>query len=510
MPDPLKSLQDYLAWLEERGSLLRVRDPISPILEIPSFLRRVMYNGGPTVLFENVAGYPGWRVAGNIYQNLDTVREALGIGNLEDIGERLVGLVQSPPPVSLGEKISSLRKAKEVSSLLPRRVRSARFTKNIVEDGPLASLPLFKTWPRDGSRYITLGLVIVRDPQSGITNMGVYRVMEKSPQEGVVHWQVHKRGALAYKKALEEGRRLPIAIVLGSDPGTMLAGVAPVPYPMDKLFFAGVLRGKGVDVYELDNGIIVPANAEAVLEGYIEPGKSSPEGPFGDHWGFYDRPLEEYPVAVFERLYHRDDPVYPGTVVGLPPLEDAVIGKVIERVFLPVMKMVFPEIVDVNFPVHGVFQGLMIVSIKKRFPWHGKKVLLGLWGVGQTSLTKMIVVVDHFVDVHDLGQVMWAVTSFAHPARDIVVLDNAHTDSLDPTSIASVGAKIGIDATVKFREEAGRDPPDIVAPDERVEEKVARIAEKYGVKGGDPWRRLVREYLDTIRVWYEARGGSTP
>jgi len=487
-----------------------VRDPLSPILEIPSFLRNIMYNNGPTVLFENIKEYPDWKVAGNIFSSLNIIKEVLGVNNLEDIGERLLAPIKNPPPSSLGEKLSGIMQVRELASYFPRKTKKAEFKKNIIDKDPLSKLPLFKTWPRDGGRYITLGLVIVKDPDSGVTNMGVYRIMEKNPDKGVIHWQIHKRGALAFKKALENNQKLPIAVVLGVDPATILAGVSPVPYPMDKILFAGILRGEGLKVYELDNGITVPANAEAVLEGFIEPGDLSREGPFGDHWGFYDKPIELYPVAKFYRLYHRDNPVYPGTVVGLPPLEDSVIGKAIERIFLPIMKMVFPEIVDVNFPVHGVFQGLMIVSIRKRYPWHGKKLLMGLWGVGQTSLTKIIIVVDHFVNVHDLGQVMWAVTSFVNPSRDIVILDNIHTDALDPASkTPSSGGKIGIDATVKYREETGRDPPEIVSPDPKVEEKISRILNRHGLRGGDPWRKLVREYLNTIRVWYEAGASGT-
>ncbi len=510
MTSPLDDLRGYLAWQESRGRLLRVRDELSPILEIPAFLRHVMYQGGPTVLFENVRGHPGWRVAGNIFDSLESFRQALGVEKLEDVGRRLVSMLESPIPTGLGEKISRLLEARNMAAALPSKVRKAAFTENVVDRDPLNVIPAFKTWPSDGGRYITFGLVITRDPETGSHNMGVYRVMVKSGDKAVVHWQIHKRGAKAYQDIARQGERMPVAIVIGADPATMFTGVAPVPPPMDKLLFAGIVRGKGLRVYQLDSGLLVPANAEVVIEGYVVPGEESEEGPFGDHWGFYDRPVEKYPVLHVERIYYRDNPIFVGTIVGLPPLEDAVIGKAVERIFLPITRIVFPEIVDIDLPVHGVFQGLLIVSIRKRYPGHGKKVGMGLLGVGQTSLTKIVVVVDEFVDVHDYGQVVWAVTSFVDPARDILIVDHAHTDALDPASRApGLGSKIIIDATRKWREEAGRDPPEIVAPDPRIEEKVKSLLAKYGLRAADPWERLVKGYLAGTRGESRGRTGYT-
>jgi len=495
VPDPLQDLRGFLAWQEERGRLLRVAEELSPILEIPAFLRRIMYARGPTVLFENVKGYPGWRVAGNIYDSLETFREVLGVEMLERVGERLVEAAAGPPPLSVWDKLGRALEMRSFASYLPRKARKAAFQANVLEDAPLERIPAFKTWPKDGSRYITLGLVTLRDPDKEITNMGVYRVMIAGPDKAVVHWQIHKRGAQAYDSARRRGEKLPIAVVIGSDPGTMFTGVAPVPYPMDKLLFAGIVRGRGVEVVELPNGVLVPANAEVVLEGWVYPDKLADEGPFGDHWGFYDKPAEKYPVMDVERVYYRDSPIYVGTVVGLPPLEDAVIGKAVERVFLPLVRMIVPEVVDMNLPVYGVFQGLLIVSIRKRYPGHGKKVMQALWGIGQTSLTKTIVVVDDFVDVHDLGQVVWAVSSFVNPQRDVVVIRDAHTDALDPAAHApSLGSKLGIDATRKLPEEAGRDPPEIVAPDPEVEAKIERLLKRLGLEAPDPWKDLVEKY----------------
>ena len=506
MPDPLESLRGYLEWQEARGRLLRVHEPLSPILEIPSFLRHVMYQRGPTVLFENVVGHEEWRVAGNIFESLEGFREALGVERLEDIGERLVAQAQGPPPTSLREKLAKALEARELARYLPKRTRRAAFTRNTVEEDPLDSIPAFKTWPGDASRYITLGLVVTRDPVTGSTNMGVYRVMIVSGDRAVVHWQIHKRGAAAYQDAGRRGERLPVAVVLGGDPGTIFTGVAPVPPPMDKLLFAGIVRGRGLEVVEVDNGLLVPANAEAVLVGYVEPGVEAEEGPFGDHWGFYDKPVEKYPVMRVEKLYYRDDPVYPGTIVGLPPLEDAVIGKAVERIFLPLVRMILPEVVDYNLPVYAVFQGMMVVAIRKRYPGHGKKVGLALAGVGQTSLTKIFIVVDEWVDPHDYRQVTWAVSSFVDPQRDILVVHDAHTDALDPAARApGYGSKVIVDATVKWREEAGRDPPEIVEPDPRVEERVKEVLARYGLRAADPWEELVRAYPSGTPGGYRRR-----
>jgi 4-hydroxy-3-polyprenylbenzoate decarboxylase len=465
--DPLRDLRGYLDWLGERGLLRVVEFEASPVLEIPALLRRVMYAGGPALLFTRVKGHPGWRVAGNLFPSLEAFRGALGVGRLEEVGERLVSLAAREPPTSLLGRLRALRELGDASRYLPRRVGRAGFTENVVEAGgaPLRLLPAFKTWPRDGGRYLTFPLVVTRSPVHGTFNVGVYRVMIVDGSRAVVHWQIHKRGAEDYEQS--RGDRVPVAIAIGSDPATLFTGVAPVPPPMDKYLFAGIVRGRGVELYELPNGLLVPANAEVVIEGYVRRGELAPEGPFGDHWGYYDRPEERYPVLHVERMYYRSDPIYYGSVVGLPPLEDAVIGKAVERVFLPLIRMLLPEVVDVNFPVHGVFQGMMIVSIRKRYPGHAKKVMAALWGLGQTSLTKIIVVVDHDIDPHDVGKVVWAVSANVDPARDIVVLEDTHTDALDPASRApGLGGKLGIDATRKLPEEnRGRPWPELVAED---------------------------------------------
>ncbi len=478
----MMNMRDYLEWLEKRGELIRVEEELPPELEIPAFLRKVMYEKRGAVLFERVKAHPEWRVAGNLFTSVETVREALGVSRLEEIGERPLKLLESLP-LGLSDKLSSLGKLKEMSAYLPKIVRRAEFTRNVLEDEPLNFIPAFKTWPKDASRYLTYPLVCFSDPR-GINSISVYRVMLLDGERGVVHWQVHKRGSQAWKEYLEKNDgKMPVAIAIGSDIGTLLTAVSPVPYPMDKLLFAGFVRGKGLELYRLPNGVLVPANAEAVIEGYVKVDELSEEGPFGDHFGFYDKPGERnelYPVFHAERLYYRDDPIYYGSVVGKPPLEDAVIGKAIERIFLPLMRMVLPEVVDVNFPEYGVFQGVAIVSIKKHYPGQGKKVLNALWGTGQMALTKVIIVVSEDINPHDINQVIWAVSSFVNPERDVLVIPNAHTDALDPAvPNPPLGSKLGIDATRKLPLEMEGRVVEEVEEDPKVIERLEGLFRKY-------------------------------
>ncbi len=449
-------LREYLEELERRGMLRRVKTPLSPDLEIPALLRRVMRRRGPAVLIEEVKGFPGWRVAGNIFASLEYVKLALGVERLEEVGERLVSIAWRAPPRSLAERLRGAQKMLEMGRYAPRQARRAAFTENVVEKpDPRRVLPAFRQYPGEPAPYLTYPLVIIRHPDTGVYTMSVYRVMLR--RDGLVlHWQMHKRGRLAYRSWLEEGaEEIPAAIALSTDPATLLAGAFPAPYPLDKYLFAGLLRGEGIRLYRLDNGVEVPANAEVVIEGYVTPTLVE-EGPFGDHWGYYDKPRHPYPLMRVEKIYYRNDPVYYGTVVGKPVLEDAVIGKAVERISLPILRTLMPEIVDIELPPHGLFQGVAIVSIRKMYPGHAKKVMLGLWGLGMLSLTKIIVVVDADIDVHDPGQVLWAIASHVDPQRDVVVIPAAHTDELDPaTPTPGYGSKLGIDATRKLPEEYG-------------------------------------------------------
>ncbi len=477
----LKDLREYLDLLENNSCLKKVSYEVSPILEIPEILRRVMYKKGPAVVFENVKDYPGWRVAGNLFCSTEILKKAYGVKKLEEIGERLIKPALEPPSTNLTGKIKALGEVIGFGRYTPKKVRKGPVFEQEMNDSNLLQFPAFKSWPEDGGTYFTYPLVLTQDPERKITNIGVYRVMILDEKRGVIHWQLHKRGKMAFDKSREMGKRMKVAIILGGDPGLLLTGASPVPFPFDKLLFAGIIRGEGIEVVEID-GLPIPARAEAVLIGYVDPQDLHPEGPFGDHFGYYDAPKDLYPVFHLEKVFMRKHPIYFGSVVGLPPLEDAVIGKAIERIFLPILRMLFPEVKEVNLPEYGMFHGLAIVSIKKRYPGHAKKVMMGLWGTGQFSLTKTIIVVDEDVDPNNLNDVIFAVSANVDPQRDVMILPNTHADVLDPsTKFAGFGSKMGIDATRKFREEAGKDWPKMVEIDEETKRRIDEIWEKLGI-----------------------------
>lgn len=467
-------LREFLKALEERGWLRRVSDPLSPELEIPEVLRQVMYARGPAVLFESVRGFPKWRVAGNLFGSLDRIR--LALGDLEEIGRRLLGPLTSPPPLTLVDKFRAAVELFELGRYAPRVVRSGP-VKEVVEEPNLLSIPAFKTWPGDAGRYITFGVLITRDSR-GVYNLGVYRVQILNEREAVVHAQIHKRAADLF--ASSPGC-VDAAIAIGGDPAFLLSGIMPTPYPLDEYLFAGVLRGGGLEVTKgVASDLYIPARAEAVVEGCVDVKDLRREGPFGDHYGVYDQG-GLYPVFKARALLRREDPIYYGTVVGRPPLEDAYMGKAVERVFLPVLRFLLPEVVDLNLPEFGLFQGVAIVSIRKRFPGHGKKVMFALWGLGHMlSLTKVVIVVDHDVNVHDLNEVLFAVAQRVDPQRDVVVVPGAHVDVLDTGSpTPGYGSKLGVDATRKLPEEYGGRPwPEEVAPDPEVAARVKAVVER--------------------------------
>ncbi len=480
----MKDIRDFLNVLETIGMLKRVKTEVSPILEIPEILRRVMYKKGPAILFENVKGYKNWKVVGNLFYSIEALKIAFNVKKLEEIGYRMVNLMVAQPPMDFIDKIKTLKEVISLGKFLPKKIRKAPFFERVVDNPSLLDLPAFKTWPKDGGRYLTFPVVISRDPETGVVNMGVYRVMILDEKRGVIHWQIHKRGAEAYRRAFETDlKRIPIAIAISCEPAVLFTGISPVPYPIDKLLFAGIVKGESIEVVKLDSGLIVPANAEVLLEGYIKIDDLSEEGPFGDHFGYYDKPTDRYPVFHLERIYMRENPIYYGTVVGKPALEDAVLGKAVERVFLPIVRVLFPEIVEMNLPEYGMFQGIAIVSIKKRYPGHAKKVMMGLWGIGQLSLTKIIIVVDSDVNPHNLNEVLWAIAANVDPQRDVVVVPGTHTDALDPaTPIQAYGSKLGIDATKKFPEEYGyKSWPEEVEVDEEISKLVDEKWSSYGI-----------------------------
>jgi 4-hydroxy-3-polyprenylbenzoate decarboxylase len=479
------SLREYVESLEKVGQLRRIRTKVSVDLEIAEILRRVMYkNEGPAILFENVEGFE-IPVLGNAFGSLRRLKMALDMENFEEIGERMAKLTKLKIPHGLLNKVKMLPKLSEISDYGPKSTNSGPVTEIVETSKPtLDSLPIIKSFPKDSGRFITFGITVSKNPETQVRNLGVYRLQVIGSKKAIMHWQVHKRGALHYQMNKEKMQKTEVAVVIGADPATVFSAVAPVPEGLDKFLFAGITRRKGIDLVKCRTvDVEVPASAEVVLEGYVDPSEMNIEGPFGDHTGYYTPP-EPYPTFTLTGIMMRNNPIYLTTVVGKPILEDAYIGKVIERSFLPVVKMFQPEVVDFSMPAAGWFQGIAIVSIKKRYPGQAKKVMMGLWGMGQLSLTKVLIVVDEDVSVHDLNDVIWAVTTRSDPKRDTMLIENAPTDSLDPASpLLNLGSKMGIDATKKTKEEGFERPVQEEAlPDKSTINLVTKKWNEYGLQ----------------------------
>jgi 4-hydroxy-3-polyprenylbenzoate decarboxylase len=455
-----ENLRDYIQSLEKTDQLKRIKTKVSVDLEIAEILRRLMYqDDAPAILFENVEGYK-IPVLGNAFGSLRRLKIALDMENFEEIGERMTALTKLKMPHGLLNKFKMLPKLSEISDYAPKNADGGPVTEIVETANPtLDSLPIIKSFPKDSGRFITFGITITKNPETQIRNMGVYRLQVINSKKAIMHWQIHKRGALHYQMNKENMEKTEAAIVIGADPATIFSAVAPVPEGLDKFLFAGITRKKGTNLVKCRTiDVEVPSSAEIVLEGYVDPNELNIEGPFGDHTGYYTPP-EPYPTFTLTGIMMRNNPIYLTTVVGKPILEDAYIGKVIERAFLPLVKLFQPEVVDFSMPAAGWFQGLAIISIKKRYPGQAKKVMMGLWGMGQLSLTKILIVVDQDINVHDINDVIWAVTTRADPKRDTMLIENAPTDTLDPASpLLNLGSKMGIDATKKTREE-GYDRP---------------------------------------------------
>jgi 4-hydroxy-3-polyprenylbenzoate decarboxylase len=385
------SLREYVESLEKVGQLTRVRTKVSVDLEIAEILRRVMYkNEGPAILFENVEGFK-IPVLGNAFGSLRRLKMALDMENFEEIGERMTTLTKLKIPHGLLNKVKMLPKLSEISDYGPKSTNSGPVTEIVETSKPtLDSLPIIKSFPNDSGRFITFGITVSKNPETQVRNLGVYRLQVIGSKKAIMHWQVHKRGALHYQMNKEKMQKTEVAVVIGADPATVFSAVAPVPEGLDKFLFAGITRRKGIDLVKCRTvDVEVPASAEIVLEGYVDPSEMNLEGPFGDHTGYYTPP-EPYPTFTLTGIMMRNNPIYLTTVVGKPILEDAYIGKVIERSFLPLVKMFQPEVVDFSMPAAGWFQGIAIVSIKKKISWAGQKSDDGSVGHGSAVTYKDI------------------------------------------------------------------------------------------------------------------------
>ena len=462
-----KDLREFIAFLEERGQLRRITAPVSCELEITEIADRMVKQGGPALLFEQVQGYD-IPVLINMFCSDQRMAWALGVEKLDDLVARLQGMLRltQGPPEGLLNKLRTLGQLIQLGSFQPRTVGRAPCQEVVLTGAEvdLFRFPALKCWPLDGGRYITLPLVITKDPVSGVQNYGMYRMQIYDARTTGMHWQTHKVGAHHYRVSRErQDERLEVAVAIGADPATIWTGSAPLPPDMDEMAAAGFIRQEGVDLVKAKSvDLLVPAQAEIILEGYVLTDERRSEGPFGDHTGYYSMP-EDYPVFHVETITHRREPIYPATIVGRPPMEDYWMGKVTERIFMPVIKMILPEVVDLNMPAEGVFHNLALVSIKKEYPGQARKVMYALWGLGLMSLTKTIIVVDDFVDVQNPSEVAWRVANNINPSQDLVVVEGPLDDLEVGSPTPKFGGKVGIDATRKGPEEGYTRgwPPDI-------------------------------------------------
>ncbi|HEY4008842.1 MAG TPA: UbiD family decarboxylase [Acidobacteriaceae bacterium] len=515
-------LREWVEALERAGELKRVKAELSPVLEMAEVADRAVKNDGPALLFENVGGYKGARVLMNQFGSERRMKMALGVDSLDDVAKRIEALLHPVPPASLMDKLKMLPVLAEMGSYFPKVVDRKRAPcKEVVlhgEDVDVTKFPVLTTWPGDGGPFITLPCVVTKDPRTGKRNLGMYRMQVYDGRTTGMHWQRQKVAAEHFREHLRgaaedsagavdvmartaggttasvdvngvpqhvvtkiRGARMEVAVAIGTDPAVTFSAIVPAPPEVEEYLIAGFLRGKAVELVKCETvDLEVPATAEIVLEGYVELGELRSEGPFGDHTGFYTMP-EDYPVFHITCVTHRKNPIYAATIVGKPPMEDAWMGKAVERIFLPLMKLTLPEIVDVNLPPEAVFHNLMIVSIRKSYAGHARKVMNGVWAMGQAMFTKCVIVVDEDCDVQDLREVTLRVANNIDPERDIQ-FTLGPVDSLDHASrLPNFGSKMGIDATRKWAAEGFARPwPAMLAMPDEIKRRVEKVCKDLG------------------------------
>ncbi|MDD5467976.1 MAG: menaquinone biosynthesis decarboxylase [Anaerolineales bacterium] len=485
---PIQDLREFVDLLEKRGHLVRIKEAVSPYLEITEIADRVSkspHGRNRALLFEQPAGYAMPLVI-NLFGSAERMAWALEVDDLNELNLNLGKLIDPRLPQGLRQALDrgqDLLNALRAVGLKPKKVRHGPVQEVVLKEPSLASLPVLHCWPQDGGHFITLPQVITRDPQIGTRNVGMYRLQVVDDCTLLVHWQRHKGGAEHERLArIEAKEHIPAAIVLGGDPASMWCASAPLPPNIDEYLLAGYLRGAPVEFVDcLTQPLEVPANAEIVIEGTIDPGEHRPEGPFGDHTGYYT-PVEPFPAFHVTAVTHRKEPIYPATIVGVPPMEDVWMGKATERLFLPLIRLFLPEIVDVCMPAEGIFHNLVLVSIKKRYPGQARKVIFGLWGLALMSLAKAIVVVDEWVEVQNASQVAWQALGNVDWSRDVVIT-NGPVDHLDHASYQhSFGGKIGVDATAKMPEEGyTRGWPEVARMSPEVRARIDALWEQLGL-----------------------------
>jgi len=476
------SLADFVQVLAQQGELKRITYPVKAELEIAEIADRVMKNNGPALLFENVIDKKIPLLI-NAFGSMKRMALALGVNNVEEIAREIEKIIRTKPPKSFKDKLSLLGQLIRLAGIPPKIVKDGACQETILHEPDLGILPVLTSWPEDAGPFITLPMVFTKDPGTGTRNVGLYRMQVFDRRTTGMHWHLHKVGARHFLHQKERAGKLELAVCLGGDPAMIYAATAPLPDQIDEILFTGFLRKKGVElVKSVTVDVEVPANSDIVIEGYVDPAEPlRREGPFGDHTGFYSL-ADDYPVFHVTCITYRKNPIYPTTIVGRPPMEDAYLGKTTERLFLPLVRVTLPEIVDMHLPVHGVFHNLAIISIKKEYPGHARKVMHALWGLGQMMFTKILVIVDHDVNVQDLSEVTWVVGNHIDPKRDAIFVEGP-VDVLDHAApVMGFGSKMGIDATRKWRSEGfEREWPDAIVMDEKTKKYIDSIWEKLGI-----------------------------
>src|SRR5579872_595614 len=479
-----RDLREFIRALEQNNELKRVSVEVDPILEITEFADRAVKRGGPALLFEKPKGY-AIPVLINSFASMRKMELALEVDSVEEVAARIVELLEMRMPEGLIGKFKMLPKLAEMGAIFPKTVGKGACQEVVKTSGmSLLDLPVLQCWPEDGGRFITLPLVFSRNPDTGKRNCGMYRMQIYDAVTAGMHWQTHKQGAEHYRRMQKQGKtRMDVAVAIGADPATMYSAILPLPPDLDEMMIAGFLRQSPVEMVKCQTcDLEVPANAEFVLEGYVELGELRTEGPFGDHTGFYSL-ADQYPVFHVTCMTQRRDPIYATTIVGPPPMEDYYMGKAVERIFLPLMRLQIPEVRDMCMPAEGVFHNLMLISIRKSYPGHARKVMSAIWGLGQAMFTKIIVVADEDVDVQNYSEVAWRALNNIDPERDIQ-FTMGPIDSLDHASrLVNYGSKMGIDATRKWPEEGfTRRWPSVMRMPEDVQKRVDALWKKAGLK----------------------------
>ncbi|WP_019625272.1 4-hydroxy-3-polyprenylbenzoate decarboxylase [Thioalkalivibrio sp. ALJT] len=484
-----KDLRDFIAGLEQRGELHRISREVDPNLEMTEIADRVLRAGGPALLFENPTG-SDIPVLANLFGTPERVAMGMGEDSVEalrEVGRLLAFLKQPDPPKGLKAAWEQLPVFRKVLDMAPKKIRGAPCQKHVLEGEAvdLARLPVQTCWPGDAGPLITWGLVVTRGPEKSRQNLGIYRQQVIGRNRVIMRWLSHRGGALDFQEwcRTRPGEPFPIAVALGADPATILGAVTPVPDSLSEYAFAGLLRGSRTEVTRcIDSDLEVPASAEFVLEGHIHPGDTAPEGPFGDHTGYYNE-VDEFPVFTIDRITHREAPIYHSTYTGRPPDEPAVLGVALNEVFIPILQKQFPEIVDFYLPPEGCSYRLAVVSMRKQYPGHAKRVMMGVWSfLRQFMYTKFVIVVDDDVNTRDWNDVIWAITTRMDPARDTTLVENTPIDYLDFASpVSGLGSKMGMDATSKWPGETDREWGRPIAMDEAVKRRVDGIWDELGL-----------------------------